>query len=111
MQLGVSESLKSKRYFVYKLVMRNPSKPPLLIATYLTCDCSTASVTYFLQAFQTDLTKMYGNKANKRPVMIICDGSLALLMIDFFNILPSKSRGSTADVTSKSKWTTSHRKV
>ncbi len=61
--------------------MRNPSKgaSPLPVATYLTCDHTTASVTYFLQAFQTDMMKLYGKKAVKRPNMIICDGSLVLL--------------------------------
>lgn len=73
------DSAETRPYYVYELVVRNPSKgaSPLPIATYLTCDHTTA--TYFLQAFQTDLSKMYGKRANKRPVMIICDGSLVLL--------------------------------
>ena len=75
------ESGKSPPYYVYELVVRNPSKgaSPLPVATYPTCDHTTASVTYFLQAFQTDLRKLYGKRAVQRPVMIICDGSLVLL--------------------------------
>lgn len=74
-------SSTSPPYYVYELVVRNPSKgaSPLPVATYLTCDHTTASVTYFLQAFQTDMMKLYGKKAVKRPIMIICDGSLVLL--------------------------------
>ncbi|KAF4097933.1 hypothetical protein G5714_021941 [Onychostoma macrolepis] len=74
-------SSASPPYYVYELVVRNPSKgaSPLPVATYLTCDHTTASVTYFLQAFQTDMMKLYGKKAVKRPIMIICDGSLVLL--------------------------------
>ncbi|XP_020557716.1 uncharacterized protein LOC105353816 isoform X2 [Oryzias latipes] len=75
------KSKQSPPYYVYELVVRNPSKgsSPLPVATYVTCDHTTASVTYFLQAFQTDLVRLYGHGANKRPVMIICDGSLVLL--------------------------------
>lgn len=66
---------------MYELVVRNPSKgaSSLPVATYLTCDHTTACVTYFLQAFQTDMMNLYGKKAVKRPIMIICDGSLVLL--------------------------------
>ncbi len=72
---------ESPPYYVYELVVRNPSKgaSPLPVATYVTCDHTTASVTYFLQAFQTDVIRMYGNVAIKRPLMIICDGSLVLM--------------------------------
>uniref|UniRef100_A0A669CZJ1 PHD-type domain-containing protein n=4 Tax=Oreochromis TaxID=8139 RepID=A0A669CZJ1_ORENI len=68
-------------YYVYEVIVRNPFKgsSPLPTATFVTCDHTTASVTYFLQAFQTELTRMYGSRANKRPVMIICDGSMVLL--------------------------------
>ncbi|RXN14620.1 hypothetical protein ROHU_028583 [Labeo rohita] len=31
------------------------------------------------KAFQTDMMKLYGKKAVKRPIMIICDGSLVIL--------------------------------
>ncbi|CAI5682336.1 unnamed protein product [Oreochromis niloticus] len=67
-------------YYVYEVIVRNPFKAssPLPTATSVTCDHTTASVTYFLPAFQTELTQMYGSRANTRPVMIICDGSLVL---------------------------------
>ncbi len=70
------KTAESPPYYVYELVVRNPSKgsSPLPVATYVTCNHTTASVTYFLQAFQTDLMGMYGNVAIKRPVMIIWDG-------------------------------------
>ncbi|XP_039456745.1 uncharacterized protein LOC120433856 [Oreochromis aureus] len=75
------ESAGRPPYYVYELVVRNPSKgaSPLPVATYVTCDHTTASVTYFLQAFQTDLVRAFGNWAYNRPVMFMCDGSLVLL--------------------------------
>lgn len=75
------DSASSAPFYFYELVVRNPSKgaSPLPVATYVTCDHTTASVLYFLQAFQTDLTKMYIRKSSKRPVMIICNGSIVLL--------------------------------
>lgn len=75
------ESAGMPPYYVYELVVRNPSKgaPPLPVATYVMCDHITASVTYFLQAFQTDLVRAFVNRAYKRPVMFMCDGSLVLL--------------------------------
>ncbi|XP_073710050.1 uncharacterized protein [Misgurnus anguillicaudatus] len=68
-------------YYVYELIVRNPSKgaSPLPVATYVTCDHTTAFVTYFLQSFQTHLVRMYGTSVYKRPVMIMCDGSIVLL--------------------------------
>lgn len=41
---------------LYELVVRNPIKgsSPVPVATYVTCDHTTASVLYFLSAFQTD---------------------------------------------------------
>lgn len=74
-------SSSSAPYYVYELVVRNPVKgsSPLPVATFVTCDHTTASVLYFLQAFKTDLSKLYGHKSSKRPVMIICDGSPVLL--------------------------------
>ncbi len=77
----IQKSAQSPPYYVYELVVRNPSKgaSPLPVATYVTCDHTTASITYFLQSFQTDLLRMYGSGASKRPVMIICDGSLVLM--------------------------------
>ncbi|XP_026012681.1 uncharacterized protein LOC113015007 isoform X3 [Astatotilapia calliptera] len=75
------DNASANPYYVYEVIVRNPFKgsSPLPTATFVTCDHTTASVTYFLQAFQTELTRMYGSRANKRPVMIICDGSLVLL--------------------------------
>lgn len=74
-------SASSAPFYVYELVVGNPSKgaSPLPLATNLTCDHTTASVLHFLQAFETDLTKMYGNASSKRPLMIICDGSIVPL--------------------------------
>lgn len=56
-------------------MVQNPSKStsPLPAATYVPCDHTTASVTFFLQAFQRK------NWTNRLPVMFMCDGSLVLL--------------------------------
>lgn len=50
------DSASSAPYYVYELVVRNPEKgaSPLPVALYVTCDRTTASVLYFLQAFMTD---------------------------------------------------------
>lgn len=47
-------------YYVYEVIVRSPFKRSSLLptATYVTRDHTTASVTYFLQAFQTELTRM-----------------------------------------------------
>ncbi len=83
MQQGVRLKKRAQNppYYVYELVVRNPSRgaSPLPVASYVTCDHTTASVTYFLQSFQTDLLRMYGSGSIKRPAMIICDGSLVLM--------------------------------
>lgn len=52
----------SPPFYVYELVVRQPTKncSPLPVATYLTCDHMTASVLYFLEAFQTDVARYYG---------------------------------------------------
>ena len=75
------DSASSPPVYVYELVVRNPEKgaSPLPVATYVTCDHTTSSVLYFLQAFMTDHSKMYGKKSSKRPVMMVCDGSPVLL--------------------------------
>lgn len=67
-------------FYVYELVVRNPKKgsSPFPVATCVTCDHTTASVLYFLSAFQTDHAKQYGQK-NITPLMVICDGSLVLM--------------------------------
>lgn len=71
----------NKTFYVYELVIRNPTKggSPLPIATFLTCDHTTASITYFLYSFITDAKRLFGHKVHQRPVMFICDGSLVLL--------------------------------
>lgn len=96
---------------LYELVVRNPMKgsSPVPVATYVTCDHTTASVLYFLSAFQTDHAKLY---RNIRPVMIVCDGSMVLmqaisqvfcqtnlnaLLLQYFNILTGK--GTTEDLS------------
>lgn len=68
-------------FYVYELVVRNPRKgsSPVPVATYLTTEHTTASVSYFLGSFVTDLIRMHGQRIRKRPVMLICDGSTVLL--------------------------------
>nr|XP_046226495.1 uncharacterized protein LOC124049206 [Scatophagus argus] len=84
--LDATGSIKKKEkdcppFYVYELVVRSPKKnsSPLPVATYLTCDHTTASVTYFLEAFQTDVARSYGRKGMRSPIMIICDGSMVLM--------------------------------
>lgn len=71
----------SPPFYVYELVVRNPQKnsSPLSVAAYLTCDHTTASVTYFLEAFQTDVARHFGRKGMRSPIMILCDGSMVLM--------------------------------
>lgn len=54
-------------FYVYELVVRNPKKgsSPFPVATYVTCDHTTASVQYFLSVFQTDRAKQYGQKKHQ----------------------------------------------
>ncbi|XP_049330090.1 uncharacterized protein LOC111193479 [Astyanax mexicanus] len=84
--LDATGSIKKKEkgsppFYVYEVVVRNPQKgsSPLPVATYLTCDHTTASVTYFLEAFQTDVARTYGRKGMRVPIMLICDGSMVLM--------------------------------
>lgn len=84
--LDATGSIMKKRkglppFCVYELVVRNPRKTcsPLPVATYLTCDHTTASVTYFLEAFLTDVARAFGRKAMRSPVMLMCDGSMVLM--------------------------------
>nr|XP_019961581.1 PREDICTED: uncharacterized protein LOC109641528 [Paralichthys olivaceus] len=67
-------------FYVYELVVTNTKKgsSPFPVATYVTCDHTTASVLYFLSSFQTDHAKQYGHK-NISPLMVICDGSMVLM--------------------------------
>lgn len=60
-------------FYVDELVVRNP------VATYVTCDHTTASILYFLCAFQTDHEKKKKEDRNNFPVMVICDGSMVLM--------------------------------
>lgn len=70
----------SAPFYVYELVAEILQRVHLLyLWQHVTCEHTTDSVLYFLQAFQTEFTKMYGRKSAKRPVMIICDGSFVLL--------------------------------
>ncbi|XP_019720910.1 uncharacterized protein LOC109513130 [Hippocampus comes] len=71
----------SPPFYVYELVVRNPSKnsSPFPVATYLTCDHTTASVKYFLEAFLTDVAKAYGQRAVRPPLMLLCDGSIVIM--------------------------------
>ncbi|KAL1250775.1 hypothetical protein QQF64_018571 [Cirrhinus molitorella] len=72
---------KSAPFYVYELVVRHPNKgaSPVPVATFVTCDHTTSSVTYFLESFQTDYFRLFGKASQRRPVMIMCDGSLVLL--------------------------------
>lgn len=45
---------------------------------YVTCEHTTASVSYFLGSFITDCIKLHGPKIRRWPVMYICDGSVVL---------------------------------
>lgn len=74
-------------FYVYEMVVRNPSKgsSPVPVATYITCDHTTSSVSYFLGAFVTDLTRIHGRRVKKRPVMLVCDGSIVLLQSLSYN--------------------------
>ncbi|XP_034530086.1 uncharacterized protein LOC117805466 [Notolabrus celidotus] len=71
----------SPPYYGYELVVRNPKKDssPLPVATYLTCDHTTASVTYFLEAFLTDVVRSCGRKGMRPPLVVMCDGSMVLM--------------------------------
>lgn len=73
----------SPPFYVHELIVRNPQKTcsPLPVAKYLTSDHITASVTYFLEALMTDVTRASGHKAMQSPVMLICDGSMALIAV------------------------------
>ena len=77
----IKKDKDSPPFYVYELVVRNPKKnsSPLPVATYLTCDHTTASVTYFLEAFLTDVTRAYGRRGIRAPVFIMCDGSMVLM--------------------------------
>lgn len=84
--IDATGSIKTKEkgaphFYVYEIVVRNPQKtcPPFPVATYLTCDHTTASVKYFLEVFLTDATRCFGKKVFRTPQMIMCDGSVVLM--------------------------------
>ncbi|CAL9684881.1 unnamed protein product [Knipowitschia caucasica] len=66
-------------FYIYELVVRHPKKggSPLPVATYITCDHTTASVTYFLMSFVTDVKRSHGHRVV--PLMVMCDGSQVLM--------------------------------
>ncbi|XP_028991434.2 uncharacterized protein LOC114846544 isoform X3 [Betta splendens] len=81
------EKGRSAPFYVYELVVRHPSKgsSPVPVATYVTNDHTTASVSFFLASFVTDLIRQHGQKIKTRPVMFICDGSIVLLQSLSYN--------------------------
>lgn len=98
MYLDATGSIKIKEegappFYVYELVVRNPPKscPPFPVATYLTSDHTTASVTYFLEAFLTDARRCFGRKGFPVPLMIMCDGSAVLMQAIRLSFAPKKS--------------------
>lgn len=68
-------------FYIYELLVRHPKKgcSPLPVATYVTSDHTTTSVSHFLGSFVTDLMKQHGRQPRSRPVMLICDGSVVLM--------------------------------
>lgn len=46
---------------------------------------TTASVSYFLGAFLTNLTRLHAQGIKKRPSMLVCDGSIVLLQSLSYN--------------------------
>ena len=72
---------KSAPFYIYKMVVRHPFKggSPVPVATFVTCDHTTASVSFFLGSFMTDCIRCHGRHIKKRCVMYICDGSLVLM--------------------------------
>lgn len=72
---------ESTPHYVYKMVVRHPAKDcsPVPVATYVTSDDTTSSVSYFLGVFITDCIRCHGRHIKKRPVMYICDGSVVLM--------------------------------
>lgn len=67
---------ESPPFTIYKLVLRNPVKgcSPVPVAPYVTCDHTTASVSWFLGSFITDCVNLHGQ--NSQITMYICDGSV-----------------------------------
>lgn len=78
---------QTSAFYRYELVVRHPNKgsSPLPVATYVTSDHTTASVSYFLGSVVTDFMRKHGPKAKTRPVMLLCDGSVVLLQSLSYN--------------------------
>ena len=78
-----------------KLVVRNTTvgKSPLAVATVVTQDQSTTSITTFFQQLRDDLKRNF-NIRKIRPKMIIMDGSIVLLksMLTFVELSISQSK-------------------
>ena len=75
------EKGESAPFYIYEIVVRHPLKgrSPVPVATFVTCDHTTSSVSYFLGSFMTDCIRCHGRHIKKRCVMYICDGSLVLM--------------------------------
>ena len=76
---------KTSPFYVYEV--RNPFKgsSPVPVATYITNDHTTASISFFLGSFLTDVIRLHGRGAKQRPVMLICDGSTVLMQSMAYN--------------------------
>ena len=76
----------SKKYLLYDLVIRHPilGNPPLVIASLVTTDQSTVSVSFFLHSFLHDEQRIYGHNGVKNPLLIMIDGSAMLLLAVLF---------------------------
>ncbi|KAF3837943.1 hypothetical protein F7725_009711, partial [Dissostichus mawsoni] len=60
---------KTSPFYVYEMVVRNPFKgsSPVPVATYITNDHTTASISFFLGSFLTDVIRLHGRGAKQRP--------------------------------------------
>ncbi|XP_034079088.1 uncharacterized protein LOC117550702 [Gymnodraco acuticeps] len=58
---------ESTPFYIYELVVRNPIKgcSPVPVATYVTCEHTTASITYFLGSFITDCQTTWAKNSQK----------------------------------------------
>lgn len=106
---------ESSPFYIYELVVRHPLKGcfPVPVATFVTAEHTTASVSYFLGSFITDCVKLHGTKIRKRPVMYICDGSAVLmqsiaqnlcglslteLLTQYYHIVTGQGKDNTTDL-------------
>lgn len=67
-------------FYVYELVVRNPQKlkPPLSVATLVTCRNTIPTFGYFLRTFLEHVEKKYGRNMQP-PLMLLCDISEELM--------------------------------